>query len=108
MEPVDEMIDILLSTGAIEFIGFEPTTHEPLYKINAEMKTIMPELYKEHLNEVNRDIMRLWEEGFLNVDLLSEDPKVTLTDKAFNDEAIEKISRELQISLLEIKRLLIK
>jgi hypothetical protein len=108
MNPIDSTIEALIITGAIEVVGIDPATEQPLYKFNQSIQEIMPELYKEHINEVNRDIMRLWEKGFLEIDFMSEDPVVTLTDKAFIDEEIEKISRELQISLLEIKRLLLK
>jgi hypothetical protein len=108
MNPIDSTIEALIITGAIEVVGIDPKTEEPLYKFNQSIQEIMPELYEEHINEVNRDIMKLWEKGFLNIDFISDDPIVTVTDKAFNDEEIEKISRELQISLLEIKRLLLK
>lgn len=108
MDPVDETIEALILSGAVEIVGTDPKTKEPLYKFNASIRKIMPELYQQHINEVNGDIMRLWEQGFLNIDLLEEDPLVTLTDKAFIDSEIEKISRELQISLIEIKRLLLK
>jgi len=108
MDPIDETIESLLLMGAIEIVGIDPVTEQPLYRFNQKIKNIMPELYKEHLNEINRDIMGLWEKGFLNIDFLEENPTVTLTDKAFNDFEIEKISRQEQISLLEIRRLLVK
>lgn len=108
MDPIDETIEALILTGAIEVAGVDQKTGQPLYKFSPIIQKIMPELYKEHLNEINRDIMGLWEKGFLNVNFLEEDPAVTLTDKAFDDTEIEKISREAQISLIEIKRLLFK
>lgn len=108
MDPIDETIEALILSGAIEISALDERTGQPLYSFSPKIKEIMPELYQEHINEVNRDIMMLWELGFLDIDLLAEDPVVTLTSKAFADEEIEKISRELQISLLEIKRLLLK
>ena len=108
MDPIDETIEALILSGAIEVVGIDSNTQQPLYSFHSSIKEIMPELYQEHLNEVNRDIMRLWESGFVDIDLLSSDPIVTLTDKAFNDDEIESLSRELQISLIEIKRLLFK
>jgi hypothetical protein len=108
MNPIDSTIEALIITGAIEIVGIDPKTEEPLYKFNQSIQEIMPDLYREHINEVNRDIMRLWENGFLEIDFMSDDPIVTLTDKAFIDEEIEKISKELQSSLSEIKRLLVK
>lgn len=108
MDPIDETIEALILSGAIEIAALDEQTGQPLYAFSPKIKEIMPELYQEHLNQVHTDTMMLWELGFLDIDLLSEDPIVTLTDKAFADEEIEKISRELQISLLEIKRLLLK
>jgi hypothetical protein len=108
MDPIDQTIEALILSGAVEAVGVDPKTNEPLYKFNSSIEKIMPELYQEHLNEVNHDIMALWEEGFLDIDLLSDDPLVTLTDKAFNDDEIEKIPIELQVSIIEIKRLLFK
>jgi hypothetical protein len=108
MDPIDETIEALIISGAIEVAGKDPKTQETLYRFNSSIKKIMPDLYREHLNEVNSDIMTLWEKGFLDLDLLSKNPLVTLTDKAFSDKEINKISRQLQISLIEIKRLLVK
>jgi hypothetical protein len=108
VDPIDETIEILILTGALKVVGIDSVTGQSLYSFNESIKEIMPELYKEHLNEVNRDIMTLWEKGFLDIDFLSEDPKVSLTDKAFSDVKIEEISREEQIALIEIKRLILK
>ena len=108
MDAIKKTVDALILSGAIELTGFDEKTKQPLYKFNEKIQQIMPELYKEHLNEVNRDIMFLWETGFLSIDFLSDDPLVTLTEKAYVDEYIEKISLEHQAALEEIKRLLTK
>jgi uncharacterized protein YjgD (DUF1641 family) len=108
MDAVDRTIEALILSGALEISGIDSKTQEPLYSFNEKIQKIMPELYREHLNEVNRNIMILWEKGFLDVSLFEVDPLVTLTNKAFDDIEIEKISREEQISLIEIKRLLLK
>ena len=52
--------------------------------------------------------MTLWEKGYLKVDFLSEDPEVTLTDKAFIDQELKKLNSQELWSLEEIKRLLKK
>jgi len=108
MDPIDETIEALILSGAIEIAGIDSKTGQALYRFNPIIKKIMPDLYREHLNEVNRDIMGLWEKGFLDVDFLDEDPLVKLTDKAFNDIEVQNLPMEQQISLLEIKRLLVK
>jgi len=107
MDPIDETIDMLIATGAIEKSGVDPISGNPTYVFSPLIQEIMPELYEEHLNEINRNIMALWEKRFVDMDLLDSDPKVTLTDKAFDDYEIEQISREEQIALLEIKRIMI-
>lgn len=108
MDPIDETIDMLISVGAIEQAGLDPISGLPTYIFTPLIKDIMPELYEEHLNEINRSMMALWEKRFVDMDLLSDNPQVTLTDKAFNDDEIEGLSQEMQIALLEIKRLLLK
>jgi len=107
MDPIDETIDMLIATGAIEKSGVDPISGNPTYVFSPLIQEIMPELYEEHLNEINRNIMALWEKRFVDMELLDNDPKVTLTDKAFDDHEIEQISREEQIALLEIKRIMI-
>jgi hypothetical protein len=52
--------------------------------------------------------MYLWEQGFLDIDLLSNDPLVILTDKSLDQEQINCLSVEHKSALAEIKRLLLK
>jgi 2-iminoacetate synthase ThiH len=66
----------------------------------------MPELYHEHMNHVNNEMMGLWEKGFINIDLMSDNPIVTLTQKALDPQEVAKLSKEDQWSIEEIKRLL--
>lgn len=107
MIPQDQSaVDYLILHKALEVVGVDSETGELLYGFTAKMKEIMPELYHEHLNHVNAEIMALWEKGFLNVDLLQEEPSVTLTKKAFNKEEISKLPKDKQWGLEEIKRLL--
>ena len=108
MDPIDQTIEALILSGAVEIVGIDSKTGEPLYSFNEKIKEIMPEVYQEHLNLVNNDIMTLWEKGFLDIDLLSEDPFVSLTEKAFIQAELESIPTELSRSLDEIKRLLFK
>ena len=67
----------------------------------------MPELYEMHQNSINNQVMRLWELGFVNVDLFSESPLVTLTDKSFDDYEISLLSEEDKFSVEEIKRVIL-
>lgn len=98
--------EYLLKTGALQESGIDENTGEVLYTFTAKMKDIAPELYKEHLNSINAEIMYFWEMGFVNIDLLSDDPIVTLSEKSFNIDEILKLSDDKQWVLHELKRVL--
>jgi hypothetical protein len=102
----EEIIDKLLLENALEVVGIDKTNGEFLYAFTPKIKEVMPELYEDHLNFVNAEIMFLWEKGYINVDFLEEDPQVTLTEKAFLDKELSKLSTQELWSLEEIKRLL--
>lgn len=107
-DPSPEIFDMLILNGAIEVVGIDPVSGEFLYSMTEKMINIMPEIYQEHLNQVNSQIMSLWQDGFLDVDLLDSNPLVTLTDKAFNVEELNKMDIESFECLNEIKRVLAK
>jgi hypothetical protein len=68
----------------------------------------MPDVYQDHIKSVNNEVMNLWEKGFLDIDLFSEDPIITITKKATSREAIGTLSKKEKWSLSEIVRLLHK
>jgi hypothetical protein len=101
-------IDYLILNKALEVVGVDSKTGELLYAFTPKIKEVMPELYHEHLNHTNAEIMKLWEKGFINIDFLQDDPTATLTKKAFNKEEVSKLPQDMQWGLEEIKRLLKK
>lgn len=101
-----KIIDKLILNGAMEMAGIDSKTGEILYQFTPKLKEVMPELYNEHLNFVNAELMRLWEKGFVNMDLMSDSPIVTLSEKAFNEEAISTLSDQDKWAIQEVKRLL--
>jgi hypothetical protein len=100
----DAMIDDLILQGALEVAGIDSQTGEFLYSVTDKMKDIMPDLYEEHLNTVNKDIMALWENGFVDVDFNEDNPIVRLSFKAHDVKAISMLPKDLQWALEEIKR----
>jgi hypothetical protein len=107
MIPEDQdAIDYLILNKALEVVGVDSNTGELLYGFTPKIKEVMPELYKEHMNHVNTEIMTMWEKGFVDVDLLSDEPIVTLTDKAFDQAEISKLSSDHRWALEEMKRLM--
>lgn len=106
MENIDKTIEDLLLKGAISIVGID-NSGEFLYSMNAEIKNVMPELYNQHLQDVNSEIMNLWSKGFLSINLMEEDPMVQLTAKALDKQSLSTLSSDELWSLQEVKRVLI-
>jgi hypothetical protein len=102
----DEIINSLILNGGLEVAALDEDTGEMLYSFTPKIEKLMPDLYKEHLQTVNSEVMNLWEKGFLNLDLFASDPIITITEKALNKEEIEGLSKQERWSLFEIIRLL--
>jgi hypothetical protein len=100
------IVDKLILDGAMEIAGIDSNNGEFLYVFTPKLKEVMPELYHEHVNHVNGELMRLWEMGFINIDFMSDSPIVTLAEKALDKAELDKLSKQDLWSIQEIKRLL--
>jgi hypothetical protein len=100
------IIDQLLLENALEVVGIDDSNGEFLYAFTNKIKDVMPDLYEDHLNFVNSEIMTLWEKGYLDINFLEENPAVRLAEKALDQEEVNKLSKQEIWSLEEIKRLL--
>ena len=101
-----DSIDYLLLNGGIEVVGLDSNNGEFLYAFTPKIKELMPELYKEHIDDVNKNMLKLWEMGYLEIDFMQQDPVITLGVKAFDLGEVSKLSKDDQWHLNEIKRLL--
>ena len=104
----DELIKNLILQGALEVAGLDSENGEFLYAITSKMKDIMPDLYEDHLRVVNRDLLNLWEKGYVNIDLFLPDPIVTISEKGLNKDEISKLTKPEIWALEEVKRLLLE
>ena len=102
----DQLIEKLILDGGLEAAGIDQETGEILYSFTPKIQKLMPNLYDEHLNEVNANVMNLWEKGFIDIDFFVKDPLITLTEKALNQKSIEELSRQERWNLFEVIRLL--
>lgn len=103
-EALSKIIDNLILDGGIEFSGIDDETGEMLYTLTPKIKEIMPELYEEHINFINNDLMALWEKGFVEIDFFSDDPLIYISNKSYDQDEVMKLSREERWSLQELKR----
>jgi hypothetical protein len=109
MIPEDQdAVDYLILNKALEVAGVDSSTGELLYSFTPKIKELMPELYKEHINHVNSEIMHMWEMGFVEINFFEENPIVHITTKAFDDKEVAKLSPEHRWALEEMKRLMKK
>jgi hypothetical protein len=102
----DQIIEKLILDGGLETVGVDQETGELLYSFTPKIAKLMPDLYEEHLNDVNAQIMNLWEKGFIDLNLFESDPNITLTKKSFNQASLMTLSKQERWNLLEIMRLL--
>jgi hypothetical protein len=100
-------IDDLILAGAVEVAAIDSETGEFLYQFTDKLKEVNPELYRRHANQVHMELMYFWQRGFLNIHNFSEDnPVISLTEKAFDKNAISELSEHEKAALEEIKRVL--
>ncbi len=102
----DELIKNLILEGALEVAGVDSETNELLYTITPKMQEVMPDMYEDHLTQVNRDLLNLWEKGYVNIDFLLADPVVTISEKGLDKAEVSKLTKPEIWALEEVKRLL--
>ena len=106
MNNEDELIKNLILQGALEVAGLDSENGELLYTITPKMQETMPDMYEDHLTQVNKDILNLWEKGYLDINFLDNDPMVTISEKGLDKNEISKLTKPEIWALEEIKRLL--
>ncbi len=101
----NEMIERLILEGALEVAGVDSENGSLLYSFTPKIEQVMPELYHDHLNRVNAEILSLWERAYVNIDFLAKEPIVTLTDKSFDPAEMSKLRKQDVWAIEELKRL---
>jgi hypothetical protein len=102
----DEEIQRLVDHGGLEFAGVDTETGEPLYRPTSILKNINTALSEEMSIYFLQTSMRLWEKGFLNMDVTLKDPSVTLAEKSFDAKLIDSLPKEEKIIIKEIIKVL--
>ena len=103
-DAIGQIIHDLILDGGLEVAGVDPETGEMLYLFTPKIKELMPELYHDHLNFVNDELMALWEKGYVNIELLEDDPLISLTSKSNDPGEMAKLSKQEKWSLQELRR----
>ena len=101
----NEMIEKLILEGGLEVAGIDSENGSLLYSFTPKIKELMPELYSDHLNRVNAEILSLWERAYVDIDFLAKEPIVTLTNKSFDPLEMSKLRKQDVWAIEELKRL---
>ena len=101
-----DSIDYLILNGGLEVVGLDSDSGEFLYAFTPKIKELMPDLHEQHIKDVNQNVLKLWEMGFLEIDFMKADPVITIGKKAFDKAEVSRLSKDDQWHLNEIKRLL--
>ena len=104
----DDLINNLILQGALEVAGLDAETGEFLYAVTPKLQEVMPDMYEDHLKVVNKDLLNLWEKGYLDIDFFLADPIVTVSEKGLDKAEISKLTKTEIWALEEVKRLLKK
>jgi hypothetical protein len=99
-----EEIDKLILAGAIEAAGIDSDTGEILYSFTNKLETVSPVLHNAAMNYFAIHALKLWEMGFINMDVTEKNPLISLTKLAFNEKRVGELEKEIQMTLKEIKR----
>ena len=99
----DEFVEKLILEGVVEVSGINSKTGEFMYGFTDKLQELYPELYQRSLQFFNKFIMDLWTLGFLKMDITEQNPKVSLTLKAFQEEELSTLDDELAHTLNIIK-----
>jgi hypothetical protein len=106
MSNPEEIIDDLILKGGLEFAGVDSETGEPMYRPTGILKSIDPKLSNDMAVYFSATTLRLWEKGFIDMDVTLEDPLVKLADKSFDIEAVNSLDKEERVVIKEIIRVL--
>lgn len=102
------MIEELILQGALEVAGVDVETGELLYTFTNKLQDVSPALHQEFNNYFHSEMMSLWANGFIEMDITDENPKVFVTEKAMDESEINKLTKENRLTLKEIIRYYLK
>lgn len=102
LEEFNEIFEELILKGAIEISALDEDG-TPLYSFTEKIYNVAPEIAVRMNEAFHREIMTLWEKGFLSMDITSQNPVVSITEAALDPDQIAHLSYDQQVTLKIIK-----
>jgi hypothetical protein len=98
----DKYFEDLILKGAVEFSGIDSETGEMLYSFTDKLESVAPEIFEAYNEEFYRQIMYLWEKGFLDINISTQSPVVRLNPSSTDPERIKALHPMYRIVLSQI------
>jgi DNA-binding PadR family transcriptional regulator len=102
----EESLEYLILNGYVEVSGIDSETKNFLYSFTEKAKRVIPDLRRQLDEEFYQSITYLWEHGFLEMDIESDNPTVTLKEKALDPNEVALLSEIHRTSLISITEVL--
>jgi hypothetical protein len=101
-----DIVDKLILNGGLEFAGKDSETGETLYKPTERLKELDSRLSDDMSAYFSEVTLKLWEKGFLDMDVTDRDPLVKLGPKSFDSLAIKSLPSDERIVVEQIVKAL--
>jgi len=98
----DDAFEELLLSGAIEICGIDEKSGEMLFRFTDKLKDLDPRLYDKMTEFFHKELLALWEKGFISMDVTEKNPSISLTDKALNAIETESLTIDQRLHLEDI------
>ena len=97
-----DIVDNLVLNGGLEFAGKDSETGELLYRPTDGLKDL-DSVLSDDLSLYFSDItLKLWEKGFIDMDVTQRDPIVKLGPKSFEIESIKSLPKDERVVVEQI------
>lgn len=93
IDPKD-LIDALILEGALEIEGIDQESGQMIFSVTEKMKEIAPDIYNEFEETLYKTVLSLWENGFINMNMMDERPTVSPTEYALDRNTWKGLSAE--------------
>lgn len=100
------VVDKLILNGGLEFAGSDPETGEALYRPTERLKDIDSKLSDEISIYFSDVTLKLWEKGFIEMNIMDSDPIVRLSPKALDQNFVKTLEKDERLILQEIVKVL--
>lgn len=98
----DELIEYLLSIGALEFSFFDDDGSK-VYKLTPQAKELVPNLYDEHIKDFNSKVFSLWNREMLDLSFDDDgDPLIAVNQNSYDEEKVKGLEKNEKEVLTEI------